>query len=267
MLNDWHLHTSFSSDSDEPMEHLPAAAAMQGMESICITDHYDYGYPTGEFQLETEAYLARLEEVRRLFADRCRVFAGVEMGLSPDPDAAAYISGYMETQPYDFVIGSVHSMNGTDPYYRDRINAEDEEMYRMYFACVRDCVKACRGFQSLGHLDYVVRYGYRKAEVYRWEEYRDLIDPILEHLTETGTALEVNTAGIRQGLGFPNPHPGILRRYRELGGEMVTVGSDAHRVCDLGYGFETARDILLDAGFRYVTEFREKKPHFIRIDT
>lgn len=266
-LNDWHLHTCFSSDSDERMENHVETAVRQGMQRICITDHYDMDYPTGEFQLDTEGYLSKLREVKEAWKGRCDVVLGVEMGLFPDGAAAARATGYMESQPYDFIIGSVHTMNGMDPYYRDRIDADDREMYGMYFSWVLDCLRACRGFQTLGHLDYVVRYGYEKERAYRWEEYRDCIDLILGELISRGIALELNTAGLRQGLGFPNPHPGILARYRELGGEMVTVGSDAHRARDLGYRFDMAGEILLGAGFRYVTEFREKTPYFVAIDT
>ena len=267
MLNDRHLHTSFSSDSDEPMERVAEAAVRRGMERICITDHYDMGYYTGEFQLETVPYLRMLDEMRERFAGRCEIRSGVEMGLLPGTEDAEKINAYIAAQPYDFVIGSVHSMYGKDPYFRDTIEADDRTMYRTYFSCTLECLKSCRGFQTLGHMDYVVRYGYSKSEGYVWEEFRDLIDQILRHLTENGIALEINTAGLRQGIGFPNPHPGILKRYRELGGEMVTVGSDAHRAADLGYGFERAKELLLDAGFRYVTEFREKSPYFIRIGT
>ena len=267
ILNDWHLHTRFSSDSDERMENLAEAAVRLGMTNICVTDHYDMDYPTGEFVLDTEAYLKKLREVGEMYRGRCGIFCGVEMGLLPGREAAERVSGYMESQPYDFIIGSVHCINGVDPYYRDRIEADDPEMYRMYFACVLECLRACRGFQTLGHLDYVVRYGYSRGGDYHWEDYRDLIDLILEELVSRGIALELNTAGLRQGLGFPNPQPGILARYRELGGEMVTVGSDAHRAQDLAYGFYAAWEILRQAGFRYVTEFREKTPYFLPIYT
>ncbi len=267
ILNDWHLHSQFSSDSDERMENLAEAAMRLGMTRICVTDHYDMNYPTGEFQLDTVAYLRKLGELREMYRGRCEIFSGVEMGLFPDKEAAGEAGRYMESQPYDFIIGSVHCINGVDPYYRDRIEADDPELYRMYFACTLECLRACRGFQALGHLDYVVRYGYDKGRNYCWEDYRDLIDPILEELVSRGIALELNTAGLRQGLGFPNPQSGILARYRELGGEMVTVGSDAHRAKDLGYGFYAAWEILREAGFRYVTEFREKTPYFLPLDT
>lgn len=266
-LHDWHLHTGFSSDSDEKMERVAETAIGQGMTCICITDHYDMGYPTGEFCLDTEAYLQKLRGVQEAFRGRCDIRAGVEMGLQPELPLAESISRYCEEMPFDFVIGSVHLLHGVDPYDRDQIPEDDRTMYRRYFECVLDCVRACRGFQSLGHLDYVVRYGYTRAEHYHWEDYREIIDAVLEELIRRNIALEVNTAGLRQGLGFPNPAPGILHRYRELGGERITVGSDAHRACDVGYGFETARELIRQAGFRYVTEFREKSPYFLPIDT
>ena len=142
-LHDWHLHTGFSSDSDEKMERVAETAIGQGMTCICITDHYDMGYPTGEFCLDTEAYLQKLRGVQEAFRDRCDIRAGVEMGLQPELPLAESISRYCEEMPFDFVIGSVHLLHGVDPYDRDQIPEDDRAMYRRYFECVLDCVRAC----------------------------------------------------------------------------------------------------------------------------
>ena len=92
-----------------------------------------------------------------------------------------------------------------------------------------------------------------------------MIDEILRELICRGIALEVNSGGLKYGLGFPNPHPDVLKRYRELGGELVTVGSDAHRPEHVGYGFSQVREILLDCGFQYFAEFSRRKPVFTRL--
>ena len=138
-------------------------------------------------------------------------------------------------------------------------------MYREYFLSTLETVKAVEGFQSLGHLDYIVRYGYTKEKEYSYYKYAEIIDEILRELIRKGIALEVNTGGLKSGLSFPNPHPVILKRYKELGGSMVTVGSDAHIPEHIGYQFQILPQILSDAGFRYVTQFRERKPEFIKI--
>ena len=121
-------------------------------------------------------------------------------------------------------------------------------------------------FDSYGHLDYVVRYGPARNLNYSYEAYQDLIDPILKTLIEKGKGLECNTGGLRYGLGHPNPCEDILRRYRQLGGEILTIGSDAHSPEQVGYGFQTASRLLAACGFRYYTVFHRRKPEFLPLD-
>ena len=120
-------------------------------------------------------------------------------------------------------------------------------------------------FDVLGHLDYVVRYGKHQAEAYSYEKFSDEIDMILRELISSGKGLELNMAGIKYGLGFAHPHPSVLRRYKELGGEIITVGSDAHKAEHIGYEFEIAGELLKSCGFRYYTEFENRKAVFRRI--
>ena len=115
---------------------------------------------------------------------------------------------------------------GLDPYDRDQYPGSDRELYREYFACTLENIRSVTGFQALGHLDNVVRYGHGREKEYSYRAYADVIDEILRELICRGIALEVNSGGLKYGLGFPNPHPDVLKRYRELGGELVTVGSD-----------------------------------------
>lgn len=114
----------------------------------------------------------------------------------------------------------------------------------------------------LGHLDYVVRYGKNQAESYAWYQYADCIDEILKHLIYNGKGLELNTAGLKYGLGFAHPYPEILRRYKELGGEIITIGSDAHRPEHIAYDFAKAKEILKRFGFKYYSQFTGRKVMF-----
>lgn len=173
---------------------------------------------------------------------------------------------YVAMYPFDFVIGSMHLLHGQDPYDRKVFEGRtDAEVYEEYFLETLENVKRFSVFQTLGHLDYVVRYGARQAEEYSYSRYADIIDEILKILVQRGCGLELNTGGIKYGLGFPNPHPDILRRFRELGGDIVTVGADAHRPEHVGYAFEQVREYLKNAGFAYVAEFQGRKPEFIKI--
>jgi len=265
MLNDWHVHTRFSSDSEADPDAVIRKALSLGMSRICITDHYDMDYPGGEFCLDTEEYLKTLENLRTKYVDKIEICLGVEMGLQPELSIGERVYRYISSYPFDFAIGSVHLVDGKDPYDRKDIDLTDEQLYRRYFELVLENVRKPRGYQALGHLDYVVRYGYSKAENYSYEKYEDLIDSILMELINRQIALEVNTAGLRGGLGFPNPHPDIIRRYHNLGGDLITVGSDAHSPEDVGYGMAQVRELLLDLGIHYVTEYRQKKPVMVHL--
>ena len=116
-----------------------------------------------------------------------------------------------------------------------------------------------------GHLDYIARYVPNQSVPFSYRDYSDLIDAILKSIIEDGKGIEMNMSGYRYGLGMPNPCPDILKRYRELGGEIITVGSDAHTPENVGLRFEKAGEHLVQAGFKYYTVWKERKPVFIKI--
>lgn len=134
-------------------------------------------------------------------------------------------------------------------------------MYKHYFEVTLDRIRALDCFDSFGHLDYIVRYGSTSNRHYSFQAYQDQIDPILKALIEKGKALECNTAGFRYGLNHPNPCEDILKRYHELGGELLTLGSDAHSPKAIACEFDRMQAILKDCGFRYITVYRQRKPY------
>lgn len=189
---------------------------------------------------------------------------GVELGLQAH--LAERYHELLASRPFDYVIGSQHLVRGMDPYYPETFEgASETEIYRAYFEETLADLRAFHEFDSMGHLDYIVRYGRKLGRPYSWREYGDVIDEILKLLVRYNIALEVNTAGIRKQLGFPNPHPEIIRRYRELGGTLVTVGSDSHKPYSLGFAFEQARDLLLSCGFTHYVWFEHREPKFVSL--
>ncbi|MBS6180941.1 MAG: histidinol-phosphatase HisJ family protein [Erysipelotrichaceae bacterium] len=263
MIADCHMHTEFSSDSETKMTAQVERAIELGIPHICFTDHMDMDYPGGEFQLDTDAYVKRVLEVKELYRDKINICLGVEVGLQEH--LKERLQEYIDKYPFDFVIGSMHLIYGEDPYFGkifDRVG--DEDAYREYFRATLENLKNAPEVQTLGHLDYVVRYGKEKDKAYSYRKFADEIDEILKLVIEKGMALEMNTAGLRM-LSFPNPHPDVIRRYRELGGEMITVGSDGHTPEVLAYGFDRVPELLKSCGFEYYTVFQGKKPQFIRI--
>lgn len=266
MLADMHVHTAFSLDSSTRMENMVEQAVSMGMDMICITDHIDWDFPEPDlvFDFDVNEYQKTIEAAKVKYAGKLDIRMGVELGMQPH--LAERYEKLLQEYPFDFVLGSVHLLKNRDPYYKDAfLGMTDQEAYKEYFSSTLANVKAFHGFDALAHLDYVVRYGREKAKNYQVSDYIDVIDEILKELIYHGKALEVNSAGLRKGLGFPNPHTAVIKRYRELGGEMVTVGADAHKPLHMGYGFKEVESILLDSGFKYYVRFKQRKPEFKRI--
>lgn len=266
MLWDTHMHSQFSGDCHTPQESMIQASIQKGLDGICFTDHLDLDYPDNseEFFLDLPNYAASVLALKENYKNRFPVLFGVELGLQPHLTAIhrEIISQY----PFDFVIGSSHVVHGYDPYFPPYWSCHGEEDgYREYFESILENIKVYDGFDVYGHIDYVVRYGPNKNQYYTYEKYADLIDPILKLLVEKGKGIEINTGGFKYGLGHPNPTEEIIARYHELGGEIITIGADAHAPEHVAYDFEKVPEILKNAGFRYYTVFEERKPRFIKL--
>ncbi len=265
LIGDTHVHSSFSGDSEEAMENTIEQAISLGMPYLAFTDHMDLDFPDCGVSmiLDPGAYLEKIAQLRETYGNRIRILAGIELGLQPH--LTERFHELLQRYSFDFVIGSQHLVNGSDPYYPETFDGKtDASVYRAYFADVLRSLQSFSDFDTLGHLDYVVRYGREKAASYSYESYADLIDEILRILVEKEIALEVNTAGLRQGLGFPNPHPDVLKRYHALGGKYITIGSDAHTSDVLGSDFTKTKEILQACGFDQITFFSGRKRHFVK---
>lgn len=263
MLWDTHMHTHHSGDSDAPMEAMITAAIAAGLDGLCFTDHFDYDYPDDpeEFQLDFPSYIEEVHAFQKKYAGVFPVLLGIEVGLQPH--IADVNRNAVRSHPFDFVIGSSHVVHGTDPYYPNYYEGRTEDMaYREYFESILENLHAYSDFDVYGHIDYVVRYGPNRNKNYTYEKYADVIDEILRTLISMGKGIEINTAGFKYGLGHPNPTEAILSRYHELGGEILTIGADAHAPEHVAYDFGKVPQILRSAGFRYFTVFSGRKPSF-----
>lgn len=266
MLADCHMHTHFSVDSDAEPEEMVKEAVRKGLKTICFTDHEDKDVVVEgqEWVFDPEEYFRELGKLKEAYADKICVRIGVEIGLQPH--LGGYFGKYTHTYPFDFVIGSVHVIDSQDPYYPEFFEGKsDEEAYRRTLEETLTDIRAVEDYDVLGHLDYVVRYGRKKEQEYSYRKFGDHIDEILRYLIGHGKGLELNTAGLKYGLPFAHPHPDVLKRYRELGGEIITVGADAHRPEHIAYDFQKVNTILEECGFKYYSEFENRKPIFKRI--
>ena len=246
MLGDRHLHTHFSCDSDEKTENVIERAIALGMKEICITDHCDIDLGP-LWYMPVREYAAEMERLRDEYKDRIQLHIGIEMGLNPEYNEQ--IKAVLDSYPFELVIGSIHTMQGDDPYYREHFKMDDREFYRVYFETALERLKNSGGFNVFGHFDYVVRYGEQKGGSYDPREFADVIDEILKELISRNIALELNTGGLRKGIDFVHPHEYILTRYRELGGRLISIGSDAHLYGNVGTGFEKAEEVMKAFGF------------------
>lgn len=267
---DYHMHSNHSSDSDEPMENMILKAIDLGFDSICFTEHHDIDYPVtpddeeGLFNLNTDSYLYELIGLRHKYEDKIKVLFGVEIGMQKH--LRRELAVYAKSYDFDYIIGSKHLVDRMDPYYRDTLpKMTDEELYRLYFSEMLEDLKGFSNFDVLGHLDYIVRYGYEMDKEYSYDKYKDVIDPVLVKLIEMEKGLEVNTGGLKYGLRETNPGKDIVKRYKELGGEIITIGSDAHNVDYIGYEFDKVKEMLTECGFSYYSTFEKRVAEFHRL--
>ena len=264
MLWDTHMHSHFSGDSEADPAAMVAAAKTAGLSGICFTEHLDYDYPGDPelFLLDADNYMDAIRTLSAVYLKDFPILTGLELGLQPHLSERHKM--LLEKYDFDFIIGSSHVVHGMDPYYPEYyVNKTEEVAYREYFSSILENITVFDGFDVYGHLDYVVRYGPNKNKYYSYTTYQDIIDEILKALIARGKGIEVNTGGFRNELGHPNPTEDIIRRYRELGGEIITLGSDAHAPEHVAYDFEKIPDLLREAGFRYFTVFEKRKPSFL----
>lgn len=266
MIADYHLHTRFSSDCEVNPEHHIKRAIELGMNELCFTDHVDFDYPKEDgktmFRIDAQSYFEELLKYKEQYATKIKIKIGIEAGLnrSTDKDNTNLIAAY----PFDFVIGSSHIVDGNDPYYSEFWeNITPKEAINKYYNAVLSNVTFFNDYDIYGHLDYIRRYIPDSNFVYSLKDFTDIADMILKNIIAKGHGIELNTRGLRNGITEFVPTIMMLSRYRELGGEIVTVGSDAHVSEDLGYGFKTAQDILINTGFKYYTTFENRTPLFI----
>ncbi len=266
MLSDCHMHTGFSLDSDSDPEDMIKSAVSRGLDAVCITDHEDKDYINegNPWTFDVDQYFSELRKLQERYCGQIDIRIGAEIGLQPH--LGGYYRDYVRQNPFDFVIGSVHLIRSKDPYYKEFFERRsDTDAYEETFAETYEDIRSVEDFDVLGHMDYVVRYGANKEKEYSYAKFSDQIDQILRYLIEHGKGIELNTAGLKYGLPFAHPHPDVLRRYRELGGEIITVGADAHKPEHVAYGFFQAPEILKNCGFWYYTEFVGRKAVFKKL--
>lgn len=264
ITTDSHIHTCYSSDSNTPVVSMVHQALQLGLTDICLTDHMDYHFPKQyehTFVFDPVSYVNEIRRIQKQYKHKINVRLGVETGLKQD--AAEQLTKLTTGFPFDYVIGSIHIVHEMDPYYPEYWESfsTEKEGFEAYFETMYENIMQFKDYDSLGHLDYIVRYSPSKDQLYSYSAFADYIDSILKKLLEMDKALEINTAGFKTGT-MPNPHMDVLHRFLELGGEKVTIGSDAHVPEYLGYRFIYLEKLLKENGLHRYVSYHGRKPVF-----
>ncbi len=262
-LYDYHVHSDISFDGRIPLLEVCRLALRAGAAGLTFTEHVEFTRPDRPGRIPNFAlYKQRIQEARETFP-QLTIGMGLEIGLCPGHRND--VEEIVNSEKWDFILASIHNVDGLGTYNEDFIRGKDKQYaYRRYFDAMYDLFVETPCFDVAAHLDMIRRnQGYTDRSL-RYEDYAEQLDAILKLLIHRGQGLEINTAGWRFGINGAHPDPSILHRYKELGGVLVTCGSDSHsdKVLDHiseGYAW------LLDNGFNRLALYRQRKPFFINL--
>jgi len=266
---DSHLHTTNSFDGNYSLDKMCAAAVRAGISEIAVTEHCDIDcILDGIYPPYDEAKIREdIKAARDKYDGLLRIDHGVELGqahLRLEESKAL-----LERDDYDFVLGSLHNLPDVPDFSLlkfDKMTIEQAvSLWERSLTEVNKLVR-CGLINSLAHITYPIRYITLAGKSIDLVKYYPQLEEIFGYMIENGIALEINSSGIRQGLGFTLPSEEILRFYVKCGGRMVTVGSDAHFAEHIGADIPAVYDMLHDAGLDSVTVFRERRPEFVKTE-
>ena len=279
-LIDCHTHTQFSVDSEADINDMIKRACELGLAAYAITDHcecncwYPEEYYSGsvastdfDYGRDFENSVSAVTVLKEQYAGKLNLICGIEMGQAThDFEVAEKI---VSDERLDFIIGSMHQLPGTEDFaFIDYTKYSIDGIYELLERYFKEICKLCKWgkFDVLGHLTYTLRYikGNFGIDI-DTRRYDELIAESFRALIQNGCGIEINTSGLRQAYGDTFPSLKYVKLYRELGGEILSVGSDAHTVEDIGKGVAEGTEIAKAAGFTHLCYFKRRKPVFIEI--
>ena len=264
MIYDYHTHTMFSEDSEAPVDDMIRRAVEIGVAELAITDHYDPDYPDPnyEFVPDFPEYHAMLDSKQKEYADRIKIVKGIEIGIQ-DGDTIEKCRAQAAAFDYDYIIGSFHCFCGYDLYTADYDSMNEKEVIPDFYKYMHSCLSQFKDYDVVGHFNVIDRYVPFELD---YSNCMDICEAVLKMIVEDGKGIEINTSSFRYGMGDRTHAAGeFLQTYHDMGGEIVTIGSDAHKPEDLGHEYERAADILRSHGFRYLATFSERRPTMIKL--
>ena len=261
-MKDMHVHSTFSPTGKSSVEEYIKVAKEKGVDEITFTEHFDLDKTMKSANLNAyKIFFNRLKDKSDF-----KINYGLELGLQSN--LKNEINRNINKYSFDFIIGSTHTVSDknimTDNSYYEGITRH--EAYLNYFKEILQNIKTFENeFDVYGHLDYIGKFGNYPEQRLDYIEFYEIIDSILEELIKRDKGIEINTLGLRDGFGQTFPSPRIIKRYKELGGKIITVGSDSYDSSTLAKDFDKAYDILESEGFHEMAVYHNRKPDFVKI--
>ena len=274
MLVDYHVHTEYSDDSFYPMEKVVKDAITLGIKELCFTDHVDYGIlsdnkegvkyeltPLGKPKLNVNypKYFEEITLLQERYEGKIVIKKGLEFGVQTHT-----IKQYQELfkkYSLDFVILSIHQIGNKEFWNQIYQEGKSQKEYNdAYYQELYDVITLFSDYSVLGHLDLIKRYD--KFGEYPFENNKEIITKILQHVIKEGKGIEINTSSHRYGVSDLTPSKDILKLYHELGGTVITLGSDSHSEEHLGAYIKETMAILREIGFKHHCTFENMRPSF-----
>lgn len=269
---DYHIHSSFSFDCKTDIIDICRTAKKKGIKYIAICDHLDFdsSFSSDKWDIKDvhgkNGYINSISDIQILFPDIDITF-GLETGYTPS-GYRLMLSKVSDINP-DFIIGSIHFIDGYDLFYANYYKGKTKKQaFDRYFECVYDSIIPLSKYANIiGHIGYICKafeMPYKDSTI-KYIDFKNQIDDILMSIIDNNMGIEINTSGLRSKANVTLPDFDVVSRYKQLGGTILTIGSDAHIAQDVGNNTDIAIEMAKNAGFRYITIYKNKNPEFIKI--
>ena len=263
---DYHIHSEFSDDSSEKMSNIVEEAIRKGGKKLCFTEHKEFNYPDKniKFNLDYEGYEKEFERIKSVYGNKIELYMGVEIGIQAGEKNIQELIKYTKEHKFDFILASAHCLEGVGLYGMNPQVKNLDDLFSKYFREMLDVFKHFNDYDVVGHIDLIRRY-FLEAQIHELGESKEVLREFFSHIIQEGKGIEINTGGLFYDSANINPTLDIIKLYKEMGGTIVTIGSDSHIAERVLSNYEKAMDYLRCTGFEYVTTFEKRKMTFHRI--
>lgn len=277
MFADYHVHTAFSDDSIYPMEKVIQDAITMKMDEICFTEHVDYGikvdWDSGQkiicrgnepmANANYPEYMKAIQAMKEKYGHQIIIKTGLEFGMQTH--TISQFQKLFDRYDFDFIILSIHQVHNKEFWNQEFQKGKTQKEYNEeYYKEMLDVIRQYKDYSVLGHMDLINRYD--NQGIYPFEKVKPWIQAILEQVIADGKGIEINTSSKRYGLKDTTPSRQILELYKDLGGTILTIGSDSHNPEHLGAYIQDSKKMLKELGFKQYCTFDHMKPVFHDLD-